>query len=75
MIRTQISFDKPLYERAKRVAKKRGISLAELCRSSVAQVVAQEDSSLPWMRYAGAVEGARDDSQSLDEVVYSREAP
>jgi hypothetical protein len=75
MIRTQISFDKTLYERAKRAAKRRGVSLAELCRRSIAETVAQDDSDLPWMRYVGIIDGQRDDSTRIDEVVYGRDAP
>jgi cytidylate kinase len=75
MIRTQISFDKALYIRAKRVAKRRGISLAELCRRSVAEVVATEDTQRPWMRYVGIFDGEPDDSATVDEVVYGRESP
>jgi hypothetical protein len=75
MIRTQISFDKSLYERAKRAARRRGVSLAELCRRSVAEVVARDDSRHPWMVYIGAVDGQPHDSSSVDEVVYGRDAP
>jgi len=75
MIRTQISFDESLYERAKRAAKRRGISLAELCRSSVAEVVGREDTGRPWMDYVGVVAGDAEDSASVDEVVYGRESP
>jgi hypothetical protein len=75
MIRTQISFDEALYERAKRTARRQHISLAELCRRSIAEVVARDDSRHPWMKYVGAVEGAADDSARVDEVVYAREAP
>lgn len=75
MIRTQISFDKPLYERAKRAAKRQGVSLAELCRRSVAEVVARDDTLLPWMNYIGAVDGEPNDSASVDDVVYGRDTP
>jgi hypothetical protein len=75
IIRTQISFDKSLYERAKRAAKRQGVSLAELCRRSVAEVVARDDIQHPWMKYTGAVDGDPDDSSSVDEVVYGRDAP
>jgi hypothetical protein len=75
MIRTQISFDESLYERAKRAAKRRGISLAELCRSSVAEIVGREDTARPWMDYVGVVDGDAHDSASVDEVVYGRESP
>ena len=75
MIRTQISFDEQLYERAKLAAKRQGVSLAELCRRSIAEVVARDDSHYPWMKYVGTVDGTPDDSSSVDEVVYGRDAP
>jgi hypothetical protein len=75
MIRTQISVDEALYQRAKRLARRRGISLAELCRRSLEQAVAQEPSQKPWMAYAGIIEGEPDDSSTVDETVYGREAP
>ncbi|MGQ0619838.1 MAG: CopG family transcriptional regulator [Panacagrimonas sp.] len=75
MIRTQISFDKALYERAKRSARRQGVSLAELCRRSVAAAVAQEPSEQPWMAFIGSVDGSLDDSSSVDAVVYGRDAP
>jgi hypothetical protein len=75
MIRTQISFDKALYERAKRAAKRRGISLAELCRSSVAEIVGRDDNEHPWMSYMGIVDGDVNDSSSVDDVVYGRDTP
>lgn len=75
MIRTQISFDEVLYDRAKRAARRQGISLAELCRRSIAEVVARDDSHHPWMKYVGALDGGPDDSASVDAVVYGRDAP
>jgi molybdate-binding protein len=77
MIRTQISFDSLLYQRAKRTAKRQGVSLAELCRRSVAEAVAREDADAgrPWMRYVGTVEGAPEDSTTVDAVVHGRESP
>jgi hypothetical protein len=75
MIRTQISVDEALYRRAKLVARRRGISLAELCRRSLEETIAREPSDKPWMAYAGVVEGSPDDSESIDEVVYGRESP
>jgi cytidylate kinase len=75
MVRTQISLDKELYGRAKRVAKRHGVSFSELCRQGIAEIVARESSNMPWMRYAGIVEGEIDDSASVDEVVYGREQP
>ena len=75
MIRTQISVDPNLYARAKRVARRKGISLAELCRRSLEEAVAREPSKKPWMAFAGMVEGRPEDSSTVDEVVYGREAP
>ena len=75
MICTQISVDEVLYRRAKLVARRRGISLAELCRRSLEETIAKEPSDKPWMAYAGIVEGSPDDSVSIDDVVYGREAP
>jgi glyoxylase-like metal-dependent hydrolase (beta-lactamase superfamily II) len=48
MIRTQISVDESLYRRAKLVARRKGISLAELCRRSLEQTVAREPTDKPW---------------------------
>jgi hypothetical protein len=75
MIRTQISFDETLYKRAKGAAKEQGVSLAELCRRGVAEAVSRTDTKLPWMRLVGMVDGAPDDSSSVDEIVYGRERP
>jgi len=75
MIRTQVSFDEQLYRRAKDAAKSQGVSLAELCRRGLAEVVARVGSDQPWMQYAGVVEGSAGDSTSVDEVVYGRDAP
>ena len=75
MIRTQISVDEQLYRRAKRLARRHGISLAELCRRSLEEAVAREPSDKPWMAYAGIVEGDEDDSATVDEVVYGRGSP
>jgi hypothetical protein len=75
MIRTQISVDEQLYRRAKIVARRKGISLAELCRRGLEEVVAKEPSDKPWMAFAGVFEGDESASESVDEVVYGREAP
>jgi hypothetical protein len=75
MIRTQISFDKALYDRARRAAKRQGVSLAELCRRSVAEAVGRDDAVQPWMKYVGVIEGNPNDSSTVDEVVYGRDAP
>jgi hypothetical protein len=75
MIRTQISVDEDLYRRAKIVAKRNGISLAELCRRSLEAMIAKAPSNKPWMAYSGIVEGSPADSESVDDVVYGRERP
>lgn len=75
MVRTQISVDEQLYRRAKTLARRKGISLAELCRRSLEEMVAKEPSDKPWMAYAGIFEGCDSDSESVDDVVYGREAP
>jgi hypothetical protein len=75
MIRTQISVDRDLYERAKKAARQRRISLAELCRRSLEELIAREPTDKPWMKYAGVIEGRPDDSESIDDVVYGRDRP
>jgi hypothetical protein len=75
MVRTQISVDEELYRRAKAVARRKGISLAELCRRSLEEIVAKEPTDKPWMGFAGIFEGDESDSESVDAVVYGREAP
>lgn len=75
MIRTQISVDAKLYTRAKEVARDQGISLAELCRRSLEEMVARQPSDKPWMQYAGILEGDAQDSGTVDDVVYDRDKP
>jgi hypothetical protein len=75
MIRTQISFDRELYRRAKEAARREGISLSELCRRGVAVLLARQPSKKPWMALAGKLEGEPKDSSTIDSVVYRRESP
>lgn len=75
MIRTQISFDEELFARAKDVARRRGVSLSELCRRGLSELLAKEPSDKPWLAFAGRFEGRSDDSSSVDDVVYGRERP
>lgn len=76
MIRTQISFDSGLYAAAKRLAKRRGVSLAELCRAGLRQVLGAEASDAPWMKYVGSFTSDDDrTSETIDDVVYGRERP
>ena len=44
-------------------------------RIDLQAVVAKEPSERPWMAFAGIVEGTLSDSDSVDDVVYGREAP
>ncbi|MBL8200000.1 MAG: CopG family transcriptional regulator [Chromatiales bacterium] len=72
MIRTQISLSEQEYEAAKREAERLGISLAELLRRSLRNLVPPGDEP-PWMRFAGIVSsGNPDSSQQIDDVVYGR---
>jgi len=75
MIRTQISLGHELYSRAKSMARRQEISLAELCRRSLRETVSQEPVDRPWMAFAGILDGERDDSESVDDVVYRHEMP
>lgn len=75
MIRTQISFDAKLYARAKIVARRQGISLAELCRRCLQTAIAADAGDKPWMKYAGIVDGEPEDSATVDDVVYGRDRP
>lgn len=75
MIRTQISVDRTLYAKAKEVARRQGISVAELCRRGIVELVSRQPSDKPWMRYAGIVQGNPGDSSTVDEVVYGRDRP
>ena len=75
MIRTQISVDAEMYSRAKGVARRLGISVAELCRRGLEETIARQPTSKPWMAYAGILEGRPEDSSTVDEVVYGRSEP
>ena len=75
MIRTQISVDQELYRDAKELAGRQGMSLAELVRRSLREKIAREPKGTPWMEFAGIIEGTRNDSESVDQVVYRRDIP
>lgn len=68
MIRTSISLDQELYSRAKSMARRQGISLAELCRRSLRETVSKEQVDRPWMACAGVLEGEPHDSETVDDV-------
>ena len=72
MIRTQISLSEEEYEAAKHEAARLGISLAELLRRSLRNLL-PVDESKPWMRYAGMVEsGDAAASERIDELIYGQ---
>lgn len=75
MIRMQTSLDQELYGRAKSMARRQGISLAEFCRRSLRATVSQEAVDRPWMAFAGILDGERDDSESVADVVYRHDMP
>ena len=80
MIRTQISFDEGAYRLAQAEAKRRGISLAELCRQALGRLLGEERGSRgkPWMRYSGCISGGRADAsnnEKIDAAVYKRPRP
>jgi len=59
-----ISLDADLYARAKEVARRKGISLAELWRRSQEQAMARPPSKKPWMAFARILEGRPEDSST-----------
>ena len=76
MVRTQISFDESLYREAKKAAKQRGVSLAELCRLGLRTVLSAASKEHRWDSYLGVFESTDPrTSESIDEVVYGREKP
>ncbi|MGC2656503.1 MAG: ribbon-helix-helix protein, CopG family [Bryobacteraceae bacterium] len=69
MIRTQISLDNEEYDLAKAQAAALGISLAELIRRAVRDILPNKGQGA-WMKYAGLVTtGDPNSSQSVDELV------
>jgi hypothetical protein len=76
VIRTQISFEPELYAVARRRAKRLGVSVAELCRKGLRQVLEHEEPKRPWMRYVGSLaSGDPGASDGVDDVVYGRPEP
>ena len=71
MIRTQISLEKGQYLRARKEARARGISFAELVRRAVDSQIPAQDGGAPWRKYIGSIEsGDKHASASIDSVVY-----
>ncbi len=72
MIRTRVSLSEEEYSAAKREAERLGISLPDLLRRSLQELL-PADESKPWMRYAGMVDsGDPHSSQDIDDVVYGQ---
>jgi len=70
MVRTQIGLSEEEYQAAKLEAARLGISLAELLRRSLREVL-PADTAKPWMRYSGMIEtGDPASSRSIDDIVY-----
>lgn len=74
MIPIRISLDREIYEHADRVSRRQGVSLADFCRRTLREALAQYPSDKPWMAYVGGLEGRTDDSGTVDAVVYGRDA-
>jgi hypothetical protein len=70
MIRTQISLAKREYDLAKAHAAALGISVAELIRRAIREILPVPGEA-PWMKYAGFLAtGDPRSSQAIDELVY-----
>jgi hypothetical protein len=48
MVRTQVQFDKPQYERLKQLAARRGVSMAQLVREGVEAILLEDGARDPW---------------------------
>jgi hypothetical protein len=76
MLRTQISLEPEMYERARLEAARLGVSIAELMRRALAAQLAADAGGRPWMRFAGVLaSGDPRASRSVDEAVYGRGRP
>jgi hypothetical protein len=72
MVRTQVSLSREDYARAKKEAKRLGISLAELFRRSLRMAV-EPDPSRPWMSYRGLVtSGDPNSNNNIDALIYGQ---
>ncbi len=70
MIRTQISLTKDEYVRAKKEAKRLGLSLAAFLRESLKNIMSNS-SEKPWMKYQGMVaSGATHTPEEIDDIAY-----
>lgn len=75
MIRTQICFSSEQYEAAKRIAEKRGVSMAEFMRNAVEREAAEEHSyDDPLADIIGMIKDADPNaSEKLDEMIYGED--
>lgn len=72
MLRTQISLTADEMRAARLEAKRLGISLAELLRRSLRNLLPAADVK-PWMRYAGLIEsGDASSSTRIDDLIYGQ---
>lgn len=70
MIRTQVSLSQEEYAAATSEAARLGISLSELLRRSLRELL-PVDEEMPWMRHAGMIASSDLAPRgSLDDVVY-----
>ena len=70
------SFDAELYRKAQEEARRLGVSVAELCRRGLRQVLPPEDGLDRVLRHAGTLSsGDSDASERVDAIVYGREEP
>ena len=74
MIPIRISLDREIYEQAETVARQRGITLAEFCRLTLSEAFARYPKDQPWMAYVASLDGRKNDSGSVNEIVYGRKA-
>jgi hypothetical protein len=73
MIRVEVRLSRREYAAAKREARRLGISLAELLRQSVRNIIPVEHAQA-WMRYAGMVEsGDLRSTRRIDTVLFAPE--
>ena len=76
MIRTQVSLEEKTYREARSEAKRQGVSFAEFCRRALDAALRHRGGEKAWMRFSGAIDAPIPDaSQSVDEVLYTRDRP
>jgi Arc/MetJ-type ribon-helix-helix transcriptional regulator len=71
MMRVRFQLPPDDLERVKLEAARCGVSVSELIRRSLRELLERHHSK-PWLRYAGMVGGLPGPRPSIDEVVYGR---